>query len=422
VDFRQLRLLLAVATLGAVGSTAPLRPPSAWTQFRLLNSGNAVVPGSLSVAWRASTRATYSSSPTVGGSVLFIGDNAGVLHALDIATGKSIWIAKVSKPIMSSPILYNGLVIVGEGDEASPAAATPSHPIHVGAGESALLAYNAQTGALQWRVPLPGSGMPTPAIVDGILVHHNGAGSVYGIDPQTGRVLYARDLHSIASMSAALPVGKTKFATLGVDTNAAWLLDARTGAPLARTLFAPNASGFGDCPPVFDGKALYCNYGLPPYGPVPMQSDRFAVERAFAVDLAAGKRLWDVYLEFGSLPRRNEAAIPLLAYNRLYMGSSVAPYMHALDRKTGKILWRKQVAGNVLGGIVATGGAIYFGDLSGYLWALNAKTGAVIGRFNAHLSFNVGSPIIAGQTLIIGSRGGTVLAVPLARVRASHDR
>jgi hypothetical protein len=35
--------------------------------------------------------------------------------------------------------------------------------------------------------------------------------------------------------------------------------------------------------------------------------------------------------------------------------------------------------------------------------------------------FNVGSPIIVGQTLIIGSRTGSVYAIPLQDIDNSHD-
>ncbi|MGB6519892.1 MAG: PQQ-binding-like beta-propeller repeat protein, partial [Candidatus Cybelea sp.] len=77
--------------------------------------------------------------------------------------------------------------------------------------------------------------------------------------------------------------------------------------------------------------------------------------------------------------------------------------------------------GAVKGGIVEVGGIVYFGDLGGYLWALDAKTGRVIGVKNMHTPFNVGSPIVVGRTLIIGSDSGSVIAVPLATIRSSQD-
>ena len=408
---------LCIALLALSGAPAG---PASWTQFRLNDGNNAAVPGTLNVSWRAHTGGTFSSSPAFADGTLYMGDNSGGLYALDPATGKILWSAHVDKPLMSAPLVDGDLVIEGEGDEASPAASTPSHPIHVGSPGSALLAFDRRSGALRWRVPLPGSGMPTGAIVNGILVHHNGAGSVYGVDPLSGHVLYTRSLHSIASMSAAVPLGADRFATLGVDPNTLWVLRANDGSIAARTTFSANASGFGDCPPAADTRAVYCDYDVPPYSSVPMQSDRFAIERAFAVDPWREKRLWDVPLERGSLPRRNEVAIPLLAYNTVYCGSSVAPYMHALNAATGALRWRRQLHGQVLGGIVAVAGVIYFGDLGGYLWALDARTGLVVGDIDEGTPFNVGSPIVVGQTLIIGSRGGTIVAVPLRSIRESR--
>jgi outer membrane protein assembly factor BamB len=189
-----------------------------------------------------------------------------------------------------------------------------------------------------------------------------------------------------------------------------------------RADFSPVASGLGDCPPAADAARVYCDYAMPPTSAVPAQTERNASFRAFAVDLHRGKKLWDVQLETGVLPKRNEAAIPLLAENTLFLGSSVAATVHAIDPAGGQIKWRTNTHGAVKGGIVDVGGTLYFGDLGGYLWALNASNGQIVGVKNMHTPFNVGSPIVAGQTLIIGSRGGTLWAVPLATIRAGRDR
>lgn len=323
---------------------------------------------------------------------------------------------------MSAPIVYKDLVIVGEGDENSPIGSSPAHPIRVGKPPSALLAFDRNTGALRWRVPLKGSGMPTPAIVDGILVHHNGAGEVLGVRPETGEVLYARNLRSIASMVAALPVGGGRFATSGIETNAVWLLNAKDAGVVWRTLFSPVASGLGDCPAASDGKRLYCNYVMPPSLSTPVQTERSVVVRAYAIDVQTGKRVWDVVLDRGTLPKRNEAAIPLIANGMLYVGSAVQSLMHAIDPQTGALKWTQTAHGTIKGGIVEVDGTLYYGDLGGYLWAVDAQTGRVIGVKNVRAPFNVGSPIVVGRTLFIGSRGGTLIAVPLKQIRDAHDR
>ncbi len=413
----------SVIALGAIvrASTVVVDAPLNWTQFRRADSNNVALAGTLQTSWKLSGGGPFSSSPVLAGGVLYIGDNKGRLCAIDPQSGRVLWSYRAANPIMSAPIVYGNAVIVGEGDENSPQGSSPSHPIRVGQPPSALIALNRQDGAVLWKVPLPGSGMPTPAIIDGVLVHHNGAGHVMGIDPASGKVLYDRNLHSIASMAGALPMSGGRFVTTGVDANAVWMLNARDGSVVWKSPFSPVASGIGDCPPVTDGTRIYCNYVMPPSSATPVQTERYNVFRAYAIDVRTGKKLWDVVLEGGMLPKRNEAAIPLLAGGTLYMGSSVSPTLHAIDPKTGAVRWRMHTHGPVKGGIVDAGGTLYFGDFGGYLWAVNARTGAVAGEKNMHTVFNVGSPIVAGKTLIIGTKTGSILALPLATIRSARD-
>lgn len=414
-------LAFGVSALAYSATQIP-RPSGSWTQFRLRADNNAVLAGTLETSWRIHTGGAFSSSPALVGGTLYADDNAGNLYALDVANGKTRWHARVANPLMSAPIVYGNLVIVGEGDENSPQGSSPSHPIRVGAPPSALLAFDRATGQQRWRVPLEGSGMPSPAVVDGMLVHHNGAGYVLGVKPETGQVLYRRNLHSIASMVAALPVGGGRFVTSGIDPNAVWLLSGKNGSVVWRSNLSPLASGIGDCPPAGDGQRIYCTYVMPPTSAVPIQTEREAVLRLYAIDLKTGKRVWDVQLDKGILPKRNEAAIPLVDDGTLFVGSSLQPEVHAVDPRTGAIKWRQTTRGPVKGGMAAVGGAVYFGDLGGYLWALDESTGKVIGDKNMGTPFNVGSPIVAGKTLIIGSQGGTLAAVPLRDIRSGADR
>ena len=414
--------LVTVTALLIAAVNVPFAAPAAWWQFRLHDDANAVIPGMLSTTWRLTTQGPFSSSPSLVYGTLYVGNNAGQLFAIDPATGTIKWTHNANNPLMSAPIVYGDLVIVGEGNEGSPSAATPARPIHVGDPPNALFAVNRVTGDVVWRASLPGTGMPTPAIVGGVLVHHNGAGSLIGFDPSTGQELYEKDLRSIASMSAAVPIGNGAFVTNGVGTNAVFALSAKDGSIIWRSPFSPVASGIGDCPVVAGAGRIFCDYAMPPTSAVPSQTERNAHFRAYGLDLHTGKKLWDVLLENGSLPKRNEAAIPLLAERTLFVGSSVAPQMHAIDPRTGKIKWRTRTRGAVKGAIVDVDGTLYFGDLAGYLWALKSSNGQVLGVKNMHTEFNVGSPIVVGETLIIGSRGGTLYALPLAAVRRAHDR
>ena len=94
--------------------------------------------------------------------------------------------------------------------------------------------------------------------------------------------------------------------------------------------------------------------------------------------------------------------------------------MNAIDAKSGRIIWRKKIYGPVKGALSVKEGVLYFGDLAGYLWALRARDGMQIGAKSMPTSFNVGSGIVVGGTLIIGSFTGSVYAVPLESIRDSR--
>ncbi len=414
-------ILTIVAMRAGGGAATPvLVALASWPQFRLNSANNAVLAGTLDVSWRIRTGGAFSSSAAFGGTSLFIGNNEGEVYSVDARSGRIRWRRHLANPVMSAPILYDGVVIVWEGNENSPTDAMPARPIHVGNGPNAIIGLDERTGKLLWTHALAGTGMPTPAIVDGILVHHDGDGSIIGLDPRTGAQRYARNIGSIASMVAALPVGHGDWVTAGESRNAIWDLRASDGSVVWKTTFSRVASGIGDCPPVSDGTRIYCDYLMPPSSTTPVLVGDLGRQHVYAIDVRTGRKAWDTALESGNVRPRNEAAIPLLADHRLFVGSPFAPYMHALDPRNGREIWRARTHGPVLGGAAAVDGTIYFGDLGGYLWALDARTGRTIGDAYYGAPFNVGSPVIAGRTLVIGSRGGTLLAVPLRDIRSSR--
>lgn len=392
-----------------------MNAPHEWLQFRLNQSNNAVLAGTLAVTWSLKTGGGFSSSPAIVDNAMYIGNNAGVLYAIDYHTGKVLWTYAAKAPLMSNPIVTGDVVIVGEGDQN-----TSSHgddgTMLVGAGENALIAVGRADGKERWRVTLDGSAMPTPALIDGTLVQHIGSGLLAAIDPRAGTVIYSKDIRSVASMSAALPIDNTHFVSAGASRNIVWNFNAKDGSAAWLKHFSRTASGLGDCPPAGDGTRVYCDYLMPPDGYNETGVGQLATEHIYALDAASGKLDWDVPAESGTVPAWNEAAIPLIDNGRVFAGSSIAPWMHAYDAATGALVWRTPVHGAVKGGIAAKDGRLYFGDTNGDLWALDERTGSTLGVRHYDTSFNVGSPVIAGNTLIIGSNTGLIIATPLSAI------
>jgi outer membrane protein assembly factor BamB len=405
-------IALAAPALATSGASSDV------TQFRVNDANNAVFGGDLRASWTFESGAPISSSPSVVGGVLYVGNNMGRLVALDVRTGKLVWSQQAKNDLMAEPLILGNQVIVGEGNEESDVRAGV---VHVGTGENALLSFDRATGKPLWSVPLGGTAMPTPALVAGVLVDHNGSGDVVGVDPATGKVKYQRATGTIPSMVGLMPAGKFAVISGGQTKTTMVALNASDGSTIWQREF-PKASGLGDCPPAGDGQLVFCDYValIPPEDFV--QAGKMNTLHAYALDAMTGTLLWDTALENGILPKRNQSAIPLYDSGMVFLGSAIAPYMHGLDAQTGKLLWRTKVRGPVKNGPVAVGGVLYFGDLAGNLWALDEKTGKIIGVKHFKTKFNVGSAIVVGKTLIIGSATGRIVAVPLDVIKASHDK
>jgi outer membrane protein assembly factor BamB len=410
-------LVLAFLLLGAAHNG--VQSPPEWRQFRLNAANNAVLPGNLETSWIVRTDGGFSSSPALVDGTLYIGNNAGALYAIEVATGKTLWTFTAKAPIMANPIVVGDLVIVGEGNQTS--YMTDDGPTAVGTGENAIIALGKRDGNERWRITTDGSDMPTPAMIGRLLIHHSGSGMLAAIDPSRGRVVYAKNVNSVASMSAILPLDGDRFVTAGQALSRVSAFDARDGSLVWSAAFARSASGIGDCPPASDGARVFCDYLMPPEGYTETGAGQPAIQHVYALNAGDGSVLWDTATESGIAPQYNEASIPLVHGGLVFAGSSIAPWMHAFDISSGHLAWRTQVHGVVKGGVAAKDGVIYFGDFDGYVWALEERTGRVIGNKHFDTSFNVGSPIVAGKTLILGSNTGLIIATPLSAVARSRD-
>lgn len=417
-------LALVAATLALFALRPPaLKCPHEWTQFLLNDVNNALVPGDMQASWHVATNAGFSSTPTIVDGTLYVGNNGGEFFALNPRTGHIRWTYAGKNPFMSNPLVFDGVVIIGEGNQTAyhDPAMPHSERLLVGTGENALIGLDARTGRLRWRVHVRGSAMPTGAIVDGIFIHHDGAGYVRAIDPKNGTVRYEHFIGSVASMSALVPARDGTIITSGTFPAADIAFNAASGSVVWKTHFPANASGTGDCPPASDRQRIFCNYFVPADAGPHTELGKVATQHVYAIDARSGAVVWDVATESGPLSRYNEASIPLVDNGTVFEGNSCAYSMSALDAATGKVRWRTRLFGTVKGGIGVKDGVLYFGDSDGHLWALDERTGRVVGVKDLGAQFAVGSPLIAGDTLIIASRTGSIIAVPLPDIRRARD-
>jgi eukaryotic-like serine/threonine-protein kinase len=415
-------LAFALPTASRSDEAFDARQSRAWTQFRNGGGLNDVVVNSLlprEPAWRFSaSRNGTSTSPVVAGSLLLLAANDRSLYAIDGATGSLVWQWKGDNEIMSSPVYRDGIAAIGTGDSESPVWQLPAYNV-VGMGPSDLNGIDLASGKSVWSFKLTGSGMPMPALFGSTLLHVDGNGTLVALDLRTGRYLWRRLFYSNASMTNILVAGERAYFG-GRAPNAVYAVSPADGRTLWVHAFPARLGAFDDCPLASDGRQIFGMYAEPTSGGI-ILAGRRARQHIYALDAATGHLRWDASLDVtGIEPGHNEAAIPTYAHETLFDGSPFAPLVVALDARTGRLRWLLRVSGPVKSAFVLRDGILYFGDYGGKLWAVDADEGRVVGSVQTDLNFNVGSPIVLNDSLVIGSLSGPLIAVPLKDIRASR--
>lgn len=213
-------LVTALGSVSGIAATAPLDVTSPWSQFghdpartdyqpndNVLSQE--VTPGNkyrLLPFWSYSSGAPIRSSPAVAGGIAYVGNDAGNVIAVDVATGARVWSTPTGGPVDSSPALdaASKLLVVGSTDhkvyavnqatgavvwtattggavESSPAVSNGT--IYVGSDDHLLYAIAEATGAVRWTVPLGGAVRSSPSFdaASGTLIVGDDTGTVTAV-------------------------------------------------------------------------------------------------------------------------------------------------------------------------------------------------------------------------------------------------
>jgi len=102
---------------GEAEATPPSQAPAEWVTYRhdTARSGStpASVPATLKQAWHTRVGGRLSPPVVAGGRVYVSAIDAQVLHALDLATGRTVWTYAPGGRVDSPPTVYQGLVLFG---------------------------------------------------------------------------------------------------------------------------------------------------------------------------------------------------------------------------------------------------------------------------------------------------------------------
>jgi outer membrane protein assembly factor BamB len=357
----------------------------------------------------------------INGGLAFYGNAVYVesfdkrVSALDLRTGKVLWSTPVNGVVMTTPIVANGVVVVGTGtsQELLESAARVVWGRPQG---DAVIALSAGTGRILWSYHTTGEDMPSPALVrvrgDDAIIFANGDNHVRVLRLRDGHLLWQRTVDGIATMSsvavsngyAYVVIGGTAYSKSG---DSLLKIDPGHGRVLWRAPY-----GNADCSPtvafgrVFvEGSASTAN--RPP--------NRNAFNDVVAVDDATGKLRWRWYSGYGtftSVGSDEQGVAGMAADGALYQAIPATNEFVSLDALTGSVRWRIHTDAAVKMSAVERNGRLYFGDAGHTLYTVNARTGKIEERRSYPAFFSVSSPVIFGDTLFVAN-DQVVRAIPL---------
>jgi outer membrane protein assembly factor BamB len=216
--------------------------------------------------WRLAIEGPAVAAPLVAEGAAYVGTNAGILYAVDAATGEERWrFTAAENSLHASPAYANGIVYVGSWD-------------------GRLYAVDAATGAERWRVEALGPIWAAPVVVDDlVLVASQGdvsrdlAARVMAVDASTGAKRWDRAIEMMDfsdNDSTMAVVGGVAYLKKG---GRLYAIDAATGDE-RWTAEATGLSG-----KVAVGGRLICVPG-----------DRFGTIVLLAFDAGTGEQRWQV--------------------------------------------------------------------------------------------------------------------------------
>lgn len=303
----------------------------------------------LTVRWTSSD--TGASSPVVAGGIVYYSSNS-YLHAVDAATGTSLWTYPTGDDGSSSPAVANGVVYVGStGLEDY----TPG-----------LYAVNAKTGALVWYNDQYYGIYLT---VDSGVIYTAAASYVFALDANTGAELWT---YMVPSRIQSAPAVANGMVYVGAHQTNFYALDAKTG-----NLVWKYPTGFY----VYSSSAVA--NGLVYIG----------LDQLYAFNASTGAVVWKYPISY--------AYSPGVANGVVYVGSSDGN-VYALTAATGTLLWKTATGSIFFSSVAIANGVVYVGSNNGNLNALDAAKGTLLWTYNTGSNSFASSPAVVNGMVYVG--------------------
>ncbi|MBA4137887.1 MAG: hypothetical protein C0518_11265 [Opitutus sp.] len=345
------------------------------------------LPAGPAPAWTYAAGAALWTTPTVVDERAYCGDAAGKLHAVDTANGRAAWVIDLQAAI------HGEVTAAGES-------------LYLVTDAGVLLKLARSDGAEIWRVDLGGAGgrslpsngaaewdfvSPAPLVADGVVFVGSVTGEFHALDAATGQSRWTFKTGGKLRATACVDRDRIYFGSMD---RFVYALDRATGA----LAWKFDTGGPVTTRPVLAGDKLVIGtrdaallYGL----------------NARDGSVAWSVNHWLSWVE----------SSPVLADDGLlYIGSSDSRRVRCLEPATGKVRWTTQVWGWTWGTPLVRGERVYFGTVGAaeYFVSQQASFGA-LDRVTGKLLWRTSLPLL-DHSYAAGVAGSLVAAGPFALV------
>lgn len=336
-----------------------------WAMFRgdphLTGVARCVLPDKLVKRWTYETGDVIQSSAAIVGGTVFVGSDDGVLHAIDLASGKRRWKFEAGFAIRSSPTVYKGVVYFG--DE-----------------EGIFHAVNAADGKERWRYATEGEIISSANCVDDRIVFGSYDEIVRCLSLE-GKLMWQFATEGRMHGTPAIVDGRALVAGCDGFLRA---IDISSGEETARI----NLDSYTGASPAVFGEHVY----LGTFG-----------EQVLAVNWKTGEPIWYYEHPTRKFPYLSSAAVN----DQAVVIGGRDKIIRALNRADGTTIWEYMTKARVDSSPVISGERVYFSGGEGKLYAFEISSGRKVWEFDTGAPMSA-SPAIGGGCLVIGTEDGLV--------------
>jgi outer membrane protein assembly factor BamB len=330
-------------------------------------------PAKPDVAWTFSAGKPIKAGAAIAGGRVFFGDDDGMIHAVDFATGKEIWKFKTDAEIEATPLVLNGVVYEGSAD----------------GNEYALDAAN---GKLKWKYEtgdkvMGGANHAKNPNGDGewLLIGSYDT-NLHCVDAATGKMVWMHGTDNYINGSPAIfTTGEIVFGGCDSFIHVLQLSDGKELRQIDSDAYIASSVA------IMDGLGYVGNYGN--------------LVLAFDPNGPKGSEVKWKYRD-RNFPYFSSAAVQ---GDRVVVGCR-DKRLHCLDRATGKAVWVFDTRGQVDSSPVICGDAIVVGSEDGRLYCVGLADG------QQRWAYDIGAPVtaspaVADGLIIVGAEDGTLFAI-----------